>query len=304
MEAWLGDIHYRNAAGQDVRARGAVYCTNRKAFDTVMSAYLARENATLVWSEEVHPVLGWFRKFGHNKTMADLARSVCMSMPVKLYTSSMEEGERDGRAYLSIKEIKDVTPLGAQLSITVPEVLQQEMFPHPEAEKYGTSGTQEGTENNMPPTQTFSILDAGKMPYLLTSQLLGSGLKYQSLFQGSMQEELKEYAPYLVQLKEGSNLVRKLFTGLKPPLGLWEKELGIFLRSQAGFDALHKHFRKFTRIQDENGKWYYFRFWEPRVLAELGSVLEEENGKKFFLRNITFYALLHKENKMLKIKRI
>ncbi len=52
-------------------------------------------------------------------------------------------------------------------------------------------------------------------------------------------------------------------------MGLYEKELGIFIRSRASLTELRKHFRKFTRVQDEQGKWYYFRFWVGDVLLQL-----------------------------------
>ncbi len=98
------------------------------------------------------------------------------------------------------------------------------------------------------------------MPYLLTGLLETSGLRYQSLFQGEAQEELGEHAPYLVELKDVNDFTRRLFTGSEGVGGLWEKELGIFIRSRTGFDALRKHLRKFTQVQNEEGKWFYFRF--------------------------------------------
>lgn len=37
-------------------------------------------------------------------------------------------------------------------------------------------------------------------------------------------------------------------------------------------DDMWRHFRKFTRIQDEDGKWFYFRFWENPVNTTLISM--------------------------------
>ncbi|RAU19577.1 hypothetical protein DN062_00370 [Nitrincola tibetensis] len=102
------------------------------------------------------------------------------------------------------------------------------------------------------------------MSYLLTSFLEDSGLRYQSLFQGKAQEELAEHAPYLVELTEDNHFTCRLFTGPDGIGGLWEKELGIFLRCRARFDALRKHLRKFIRLQNVDGRWFYFRFWEQR----------------------------------------
>ena len=116
----------------------------------------------------------------------------------------------------------------------------------------------------------LSLLDAAKMPYILTSQLAASGLRYQSLFQGPTSEDLKERAPYLVELEKDNALTQKLFTGTKGVNGLWAKELGLFLQSEVGFGTLRKHVRKFTRIRDADGKWMLLRFWDPSF-AEAGA---------------------------------
>ena len=103
--------------------------------------------------------------------------------------------------------------------------------------------------------------------------LEASQLQYQSLFQGEAQGELKEQAPYLVELKEDNSFTRQLFTGPEGVNGLWDKELGIYIRSRAPFADIRKHFRKFTRVQDENGNWFLFRFWDSKV-------------SRFYLENI------------------
>ena len=168
--------------------------------------------------------------------------------------------------WLHIQELGPVTPLDAQFGVHpkkfVPDALQDVLFGQTEP----TEDERAVCGEHPPPLAAYAVLDAAKMPYLLTSLLETSGLQYQSLFQGEAQEELGEYAPYLVELKDGHDFTRRLFTGPDGIGGLWEKELGIFLRSRAGFDALRRHLRKFTKVQDEEGKWYYFRFWEARAL--------------------------------------
>ncbi|WP_170207285.1 DUF4123 domain-containing protein [Roseinatronobacter monicus] len=152
---------------------------------------------------------------------------------------------------------------------SVPDALHDALFGQPEPSEAERAALSDAP----PPLVTYAVLDAAKMPYLLTSLLDSSGLRYQSLFQGAAQEELGEHAPYLVELKDGHDFTRRLFTGPDGVGGLWDKELGIFIRSRAGFDALRKHLRKFTRVQDEDGKWFYFRFWEKSVWA---AVLSDE----------------------------
>ncbi len=43
---------------------------------------------------------------------------------------------------------------------------------------------------------------------------------------------------------------------------LWNKDPGIYIRSTHALEDLRRHFRKFTRLMDDQENWYYFRFWE------------------------------------------
>ena len=282
---YLGDIHYHDKDGNDVSCRGAVWCMSRQEFDAKVGDYLKARGESFLWSEEVHEALGWFNKFGSHGLMAGLSKRVDKDNPVALSDpkAAFDEAQDSDDGYLIIEEIEGVEPLDMQLGVypklTVPEALQEAMFGQPEPTEAEIEAARQAHEENddpdkqeefeVPPMGTYAILDAAKMPYLLTGELEHSSLQYQSLFQGDAQEELGEYAPYIVKLEDGNDFTRKLFTDLKPPLGLWEKELGIFIRSRADLPTLRKHFRKFTKVQDENGKWYYFRFWEGRVMSNL-----------------------------------
>ncbi|WP_170207230.1 DUF4123 domain-containing protein [Roseinatronobacter monicus] len=179
-----------------------------------------------------------------------------------------EAGAAPDQNWLQVEDLGPVEPLDAQFGVhpkkSAPDALRDALFGQPAP----SDAEREAFGQDIPPLATYAVLDATKMPYLLTSLLESSGLRYQSLFQGEAQEELGEHAPYLVELKDGHDFTRRLFTGPDGIGGLWEKELGIFIRSRAGFDALRKHLRKFTRVQDETGKWFYFRFWEGGPLGE------------------------------------
>jgi len=43
---------------------------------------------------------------------------------------------------------------------------------------------------------------------------------------------------------------------------------GIIIRSTASMGELHHHLRKFTKVQNEKGKWCFFRFWEYSIFIE------------------------------------
>lgn len=151
-----------------------------------------------------------------------------------------------------IELIQDIIPLDAQVGVlpkkTVPDALHQAMF--------GQEPTAAQLEH------TYAILDAAKVPNLL-EMLEDSGLEYRCLFTGEAQDDLGQVAPWIVRLEEGSSFTRNLFTRGDAPWCLWDAEAGIYVRSIAALDEVWRHFRKFTRVQDNTGKWYLFRYWEP-----------------------------------------
>lgn len=187
--------------------------------------------------------------------------------------------ERDVRdaevSPLRIATIDNVKPLdrqfGEQQKKTVPDVLYDTLFgqPDPSAAEIETAG---GDPAAVPPMRTYAVLDAAKLVNL--PELLGaSGLEYRCLFTGKSHDELKDVAPWIVELKDGNDFARRLFTGPNGINGLWDKQPGIYARSRAPLEDMWKHFRKFTRVQDETGKWFYFRYWEASYAKSYFSTL-------------------------------
>ncbi|MDO5641618.1 MAG: DUF4123 domain-containing protein [Paracoccus sp. (in: a-proteobacteria)] len=110
----------------------------------------------------------------------------------------------------------------------------------------------------------YALLDGARVAQL-PGMLAGSLLEHASLFQGKAQADMAEVAPYLVRLEPSSPFTRRLFTRPGVLGGLWGQEGGVLLLSDAPLADLRKQLRKYTRIQGDGGKWFYFRFWEPRV---------------------------------------
>lgn len=173
-------------------------------------------------------------------------------------TTTSEAAPEDGQAGLWLAEIANVTPLDKQLGAnprkTVPDALVPVLFGQPPEDK------------SLPEMQTYAILDAAKVDNLL-DQLGGSGLQHRCLFKGQALEDLQGVAPWVVRLEPGSNLTRNLMTRGTAHWHLWDTGAGIFIRSRASIDEVVAHLRHFTRLQDEDGAWYYFRFWEPAIAA-------------------------------------
>lgn len=96
-----------------------------------------------------------------------------------------------------------------------------------------------------------------------------SGLEHRCLFRGAAYDELKDVAPWLVKLEKGNSFTHRIFVKSDQPWGLWDSEPGVFIRSTWSLEELKSHFRKFTKVSDETGKWYYFRFWESSQIPNL-----------------------------------
>lgn len=154
-----------------------------------------------------------------------------------------------------IHAIDGVVPLDVQFGVGKPKVV-------PDALREPLFG-----QLNATPLHTYAILDAGKIPNL--PELLDtSGLAHRCLFKGDAFDTLKNVAPWIVQLEKDATFTRNLFTQSDAPWHVWDTEPGIYVRSAADFDAVWQHFRKFTMVQNEDGKWFYFRFWEPDGFTE------------------------------------
>ena len=117
----------------------------------------------------------------------------------------------------------------------------------------------------------FAILDAAKFDGL-PELLAGQDLRFQCLFQGNAAQELRDAAPWLVQLDPKAPFARALFSqdpADPRPWLHWGKDAGVYLRSTLEFDAVWRHLRKFTRVMNADGKWFYHRFWDAQLLQFL-----------------------------------
>lgn len=114
----------------------------------------------------------------------------------------------------------------------------------------------------------YAILDAAKVAHL-PEELANSGLHHRCLFKDQAFDDYKDVAPWLVRLEADHLFTRNLFTQSDAPWHLWGKAPGIFVQSSSPFDAIWAHFRKFTKVRNGQGKWFYFRFWEPDFVAGL-----------------------------------
>ena len=183
------------------------------------------------------------------------------------------------KSFLNIETIEGVEPLDDQFAVehrkTVPEALYDLLF----SQSVPTAGeiTGYGSLEAVPPMKTFAILDAARVTNLAET-LETSGLEHRCLFAGDAYDDLKEAAPWIVQLEDGNTFTRNLFTRSDALWHMWDQEPGIYIRSRGLLNDLWKHFRKFTRIRDERGKWFYFRFWETGCLIDYIRYAQERDN--------------------------
>ena len=170
--------------------------------------------------------------------------------------------------HLSVQTLNDIEPLdnqfGAQTRLTVPDALYDLIFGQP-----APPPSAETPPHGTPPQgslHSYAILDAAKITNL-PDLLEASGLEHRCLFKGAAYDDLKDVAPWIVRLEQNNTFTRNLFTRTDAPWHLWDADPGIYLRSPRTLDDLWTHFRKFTKVQGENGAWLYFRFWEGSFIA-------------------------------------
>lgn len=282
FEPWIADCHLREAKGDtEYRCQAAVWAYTAETVREKLEKHLAGGSYAILWTEECLPANQYIQRHGQQKKIGALARSVHPGHTVELSQMlALEDGEpEEPESYLIIEDLEGVEPLDQQFGVhpkkNVPDALKEPLFGEVDASEAEIDAY--GSAEAVPPMKTYAILDAAKVPNL-TTYLRVSELKYQCLFQGESAEELKNVAPYLVELEEENTFTRNLFTSAGMPSNLWDKEPGIYVRSRADFADVRKHFRKFTRIQDEQGKWYYFRFWEGQALIGLNEWHEQSEA--------------------------
>ncbi|WP_052245382.1 DUF4123 domain-containing protein [Halocynthiibacter namhaensis] len=237
------------------------------------AAHLEGIGFRTLWVEECLAAPEYIGRHGHQQNVGPLARAVHPGHLVQLSTLKAQNGSIETECYLAIKEIRGFAPLdnqfGAHPKKSVPEVLREPLFgivapTEVEVEQHGSVA-------NVPSMKTYAILDAAKVLHLPLF-LANSGLKFRCLFKGETADKLKNVAPYLVELEENSAFTRDIFTSAGMASNMWDLDPGIYIRSRANFDDIWRHFRKFTRIKNEKGKWFLFRFWEG---ATLGAYFEK-----------------------------
>ncbi|TCP97770.1 uncharacterized protein DUF4123 [Cricetibacter osteomyelitidis] len=167
------------------------------------------------------------------------------------------------------------------------EQWQQPTFPPPVTDPKTTEKDTALFGENLPPLKCYFILDANKHPLLHPEEF---ECRSESLFKGKFGEETKGVAPYLIEVHPYPDYrieseLMGLFHDKNAMTTLnWHENLGIFIHSRHDFDTVFNHLRKFPILKDESGKWFFFRFYDPKVLRNYLNIIANSPEKlsKFF----------------------
>ncbi len=120
----------------------------------------------------------------------------------------------------------------------------------------------------------YAVLDACDEPSVpLRVAELGPALAV-SLYRPPAEQELAAIAPYLVRLLP-TTLLWLAET-------LWTDPWGIFAVSDADIQVVRAHFRKCLLVDGPDGDTWYFRFYDPRVLAKFLPTCDAPQLTEFF----------------------
>lgn len=167
----------------------------------------------------------------------------------------------------SIVTIRDVTPLDNQIGASPKKTVPDALYPALFGQRAPDASVREDPEN-LRKLHTYAILDAARVTNL-PELLERSSLQHRCLFKDKAYDDLNNVAPWIVRLEENNSFTRNLFTRSDAPRHLWDTKPGLYVRSDATLDDMYRHFRKFTRIQDEDEKWHFLAFWSHPIGVRL-----------------------------------
>jgi hypothetical protein len=105
----------------------------------------------------------------------------------------------------------------------------------------------------------YAVLDGASIPGL-RQVLYERQPEHVCLFEGDLEPDMEEVAPYLVRLEPGSDFVEWV-------LGEgWGRHWGVFALADQELAAMSRHFRGFLIVYDTEGNPLRFRYYDPRVL--------------------------------------
>lgn len=279
-EAWVGRCHLQEIAnGKEYRCLAAVWADSAEAFHNALNQQAEAQGWQIIWAEEVLTVSQYLSRHGTPLLIAPVARAVHPGHLVEFGRKTETVPTKEPEQYLTIAE-HSFFPLPDQPGIPswerkwIAQDLKNQLF---------------GQPKDGPALNTYLIVDAGLRKNVtglfdLDDDVLD--VPVQSLFSGQAAQNLRENAPYILDMTLPDGAWDD--QGLVPAFHIdffkrhWDEKTGICIRSREDMNTIRSHFRKFTRVaMEDDGRWVYFRFADPRIISTFIEALDEEDLHKF-----------------------
>lgn len=133
----------------------------------------------------------------------------------------------------------------------------------------------------------YAVADAAVLQGLLEPLYALGHRHFACLLPGALEPDVAHVAPYLIALAPDSPAIAWLEARLTLPWG-YVVETTLPLR------PLQLHLRRFSETRGPQGEDLLFRFWDPRILRVMPSILTPAQGEAF-MQGITCLHLLRQE---------
>lgn len=277
-QAWLGRVHVHAEEEKqtlDYSVVVAVWANSQDDYQTTLVAHQLSSHLSVQGVQQVVPAIEWLKRHPSDQDAIALARSVHPQWSVAFgeltpLTQQEQTTATNDAHYLTINTIENIEPISEAFpEHYVPEALRTPLFGQPEPTDDDIA--RYGSRDAVPPMNTYAIIEAANVFYG-ADLLEDSGLEYGCLLKDDIEYELKETAPYLVELTADNTLTQILFSFRASfseehaTVHLWHKEAAIYMRSRDSLRDLQLHLRQFTRVYGAHNKRYWFRFWDTSYL--------------------------------------
>jgi hypothetical protein len=141
--------------------------------------------------------------------------------------------------------------------------------------------------------RVYAVIDGASAEHLL-DHLYGDRPDWFCLFEGNLEPDVAEVAPYVVELKAGTP-----FTEWVIGEG-WGNHWGIFAVSAQNLRAMRNHLRSLVKVQDSKGKVVIFRYYDPRILRVYLPTCDGGETDEFF-GPVQFFAAECADPKLMRV---
>lgn len=239
MMTFLGYCHASRRANR-AKLIAAACCSDPDAFAEMIRPALAAQGYQLDLVTSVLPAEQFLAVHPSDEGRL-LADAVWPGRPVMLGAMQMVDASADESQFISASS----------------EILARDATPETIAKHLFAGGG-----------RLIACIDANRitnLPMLLETE----GLGRLCLFKGDLAEETGAQAPWLVSLTPDDRFLLSLLRAsgrtTESPYAHLEREVGIFLATDAPIDLIQRHLRRFLRVQAQDQRFFFFRFWEPWV---------------------------------------